>query len=573
MASDLMNPAQCNICEAAAAKFSCNTCGDALCATCKVHHLKSKGTKHHKIVPYAEKLNPKYLAALLCPKHQTHGPTFWCNTCGIQICNSCIISPEHKGHEYSDITVTLSERRDAMLAEMKTLRDQRVGEWEAVLKQAKTMTTEYQSNIDKVGMDLVARAKEMHKQVENILETSQKTLQQMTTSGLAKLQQQEKYLEDKLRQMKEDVERYENQLRDADPNAVLRFEEDPGQSKEKTKPPVLDTQSPPVFVKGQIDTNAIESMFGQFSIGKIPQKSTEVDNKPPASSEPSTQPEISSDIGKTTVRPSVAHSAGNGTRSLIPNPSVQHQFDVHHWLPHTACVERDLAWVQNGWKILQMEDRDGTIRKTINTDFFIYGMAVTSDGDILLTDRDNSCIKLVTKGRISTLFSTSWVPGGLCCLQSNDIVVTFGGDSKGVIYSSSGQIRQTLDHIQFRWPMSVSENKVNQDIYICDKEGGVFDSAGKVIAVAADGKYRYQYTGQGESEFTPMGICTDQMGHVLITDFDNHCVHILDQEGHFIQYILTSQHGLHKPNTIDVDKEGHVWVGNNGCVKVARYLQ
>ena len=123
MASDLMNPAQCNICEAAAAKFNCNTCGDALCATCKVHHLKSKGTKHHKVVPYAEKLNPKYLAELLCPKHKTHSPKFWCNTCDIPICDSCIISPEHKGHEFSDITATLSEKRDTMLTEMKTLRD------------------------------------------------------------------------------------------------------------------------------------------------------------------------------------------------------------------------------------------------------------------------------------------------------------------------------------------------------------------------------------------------------------------------------------------------------------------
>ena len=68
------------------------------------------------------------------------------------------------------------------------------------------------------------------------------------------------------------------------------------------------------------------------------------------------------------------------------------------------------------------------------------------------------------------------------------------------------------------------------------------------------------------------------MGHVLIADHNNHRVHILDQEGQFIQFILTSQQGLHEPITIDVDKEGYVWVGelvdiNKGRVKVARYLQ
>ena len=68
------------------------------------------------------------------------------------------------------------------------------------------------------------------------------------------------------------------------------------------------------------------------------------------------------------------------------------------------------------------------------------------------------------------------------------------------------------------------------------------------------------------------------IGHVLITDFDNSRVHILDQEGQFIKYILASQQGLSKPITIDVNMEGYIWVGEyvdfyKGRVKVAKYLQ
>ena len=68
------------------------------------------------------------------------------------------------------------------------------------------------------------------------------------------------------------------------------------------------------------------------------------------------------------------------------------------------------------------------------------------------------------------------------------------------------------------------------------------------------------------------------MGHVLITNINNHGVHILHQKGHFIQYVLTLQQGLHNPVTIDVDREGHMWVGElvasiEGHVKVAKYLQ
>ena len=573
MASDLMNPAQCNICEAAAAKFNCNTCGDALCATCKGYHLKSKGTKHHKIVPYAEKLNPKYLAGLICPKHQTHGPKFWCDTCDVPICDLCITSNEHKGHEYSDITATLSKRRDAMLAEMKTIRDQTIEEWKEVFKQANTITAKFENDIDVINKELVARAKAMHKQVDDILATSQKILQQLKASNLPKLQQQEKYLEDKLRQMKEDVERYENQLRDADPNALLRFKQDSVQSKGMSKPPGLETASPPVFTMGQIDTNALQNMFGQLSTEVIPQKTGDLAKKPPTGP-PNPQPTASSDEGKNTVTSSGVHSVG---RSLIPNPSIQHQFDVGYPYPLIACVEGGLAWVKTGLTsiprgtTLQLVDKRGSISDKITVDHIINYMAVAADGNLLLADSHNKCIKSVSKQKkISMLFSTGGSPEGLCCLNNGEIVVTFPQDKKVKMYNRNGKITQSFDHIKFEYPYRVTENIINQDIYIRDKM--------KLIAIKADGKLRYEYTGQGDSKLEPWDVCTDQMGHVFITDYLNHQIHILDQEGQFIQYLMTSQHGLKQPFTIDVDREGYVWVGeyvggDKGRVKVARYLQ
>ena len=331
----------------------------------------------------------------------------------------------------------------------------------------------------------------------------------------------------------------------------------------------------------------MHDMFGQLSTGTIPQKSGEVAKKPNDSSHPSQQLPNSSTTGKTKVLElsSGVHSAGSGTkRSLIRNPSVQHHFDVDESYPLIVCVEQGLAWVTTGVTVkpksttIKLVDRDGSVRDIIKTDFHFNDMVVTSDGELLFTD-ENSCIKSISKHKkISTLFRASGQPWRLSCLPNNDIVLKFRNDKKVVIYSRTGQIRQTLDHIKCRCPIFVSVNKVNKDIYICDKESISADSADKVIAVGADGKLRYEYTGQSDGEFTPVGMCTDQMGHVLITDYSSHRVHILDQEGQFMQYILTSQHGLKEPWTIDVDKEGYVWVGqwagfNKGHVRVARYLQ
>ena len=266
-------------------------------------------------------------------------------------------------------------------------------------------------------------------------------------------------------------------------------------------------------------------------------------------------------------------------KSLIPKSLAQHTFDVVSNNPYIVCVDQDIAWVRTDESTLQLMDRGGSVKDTINVDFVICGMTLTSDGDILLLDSHNSCVKTVSRQKtICNLLRTNWEATGLCCLRNDDVVVTCkGGKGNVTVYTRTGAIRQKLDHIKFRCPMKVAVSKVNHDIYIRDYERNDWISPAKVIVLGPDFQPRYEYCGQGDKEFSPLSICTDHSGHVLITDYSNHRVHILDQEGQFIQHVLTSEQGLHLPRTIDVDTDGYVWVGedllNKGRVTVARYLQ
>ena len=570
MAAALNNPVPCNICENQVAKFHCNTCGDALCPTCKTHHLKSRGTRDHDIVPYAQKLNPKFLIGLLCHTHKTDGPEYWCDTCSVPICGPCIIK-EHKGHQFSSITAVLSQKRDTMLEEMKDLRDSTVGKWEEVLEQAKTITADFIGSIDAIEKELADRAKVMHKQVDCILAASKQTLQGMKASGLTKLRDQEKYLAERLQQLKDEVKRYEDQLNYGDPTALLQYKEGTIQSQKNTTPPSLETATVPVFTKGQDDLKAMEKMFGQLYSQTILQKIT------PQHSTAQGSTELTRPSGHEKARKSASESKSNSSvtqRSLIPTPSVMSQFGVKANDPHIACIERGLAWVTTSDKAPQLVDRDGSVKYTISTDYYISDIALTSNGDLLLADYKNNCIKSVSMQKtVTTLFSTSGMPYGLCCLHNGDIVVTFPDAHKVAVYSRTGKIRWTLDSIKFRCPQKMAASKVNQDIYICDLEIWGYGNPGKLLAVKDDGRLRYEYTGHGDKLFSPENVCTDQMGHVLITDYNNGQVHMLDQEGQFIQYILTSQQGLYQPRTIDVDREGYVWVGRNKHVTISRYLQ
>ena len=409
--------------------------------------------------------------------------------------------------------------------------------------------------------------------MDTVLLDSQQDLQQIKNCYLQKLQEQEKYIGDRLQQLQEDVSKYEDQLRDADPNPLLQFKQ--RQMTDTIKHPFLETIPNPIFSKGKNNTNTMQSIFGHISTQVILPKTEEIQSKslscPSSPDLASPSDPATSDLSPTSPPQSITATA---QRSLIATPSVQSEFSVHPDFPYIACANGSQVWVRTGHKTLQLMDRNGSARDSINTKFYFSAMSFTFDGDLLLDDYGNKYIKLVSRQRkISTLFETSWGATGLCCLHNNNIVVTFCYDSKVVVYNRNGEIIQTLDHIELRHPRSVAVNKVNRDIYICDLFGSTCYSTGKVITIGVDGQLQYEYAGQGGNEFAPVDVCTDQMGNVLITDYNNHRVHILDQKGQFIQYALTLQQGLNKPNTISVDKDGYIWVGQRTrCIKVARYL-
>ena len=390
MASPLMSTVPCAECDNLAAKFHCDTCGKALCAQCKANHLDNKGTRHHVIVKYAMKLNPKYLSGLLCHTHNTTDPEFWCDTCDAPICMTCI-TEKHKGHKVSKITAVLSEKRDAMREEMKVLRDNTVGRWQQVLHQAQQITADHLQNIEKIDQNLVSRAKEIHNEVDMILLQARQTLKQMTNSGLGQLKEQEKYLADRVRQLQADVQHYEDKLRDANANALLQFK--PGSIQPKEKIPSLSTASAPVFTKGQNHSESIQKMFGKLSTGNISRiSSTCGQNSGPADTS-------DSGITITTIGQS-ASGINAAQRSLIPNPSVQSKFDVDTIYPHIACVDQGLAWVETMRKKLQLVDRVGSVKDGINTDFDFTDITVTSAGEVLLADYSAKCIRSVRLKRL-----------------------------------------------------------------------------------------------------------------------------------------------------------------------------
>lgn len=102
----------------------------------------------------------------------------------------------------------------------------------------------------------------------------------------------------------------------------------------------------------------------------------------------------------------------------------------------------------------------------------------------------------------------------------------------------------------------ITENR-NNDICV---------SREKVVDVFREtGERRFHYTGhtplpKWNQAFTPKGIATDSYCHILIADINNKCVHIIDQNGKFLQYIDC---GMRRPWGLCIDSHDFLYLADN----------
>ena len=134
---------------------------------------------------------------------------------------------------------------------------------------------------------------------------------------------------------------------------------------------------------------------------------------------------------------------------------------------------------------------------------------------------------------------------------------------------------QTIDNDEYgnpifkegRYTLFLTENN-NGDICVTDLNKQI------VIVLDKTGRVRFQYDGTPamKENFNPRCIVTDSLGHIIVADIGNNCLHILSQDRQFIRCI--SNCGLAKPYGLSLDKKERLWVGlQTGQIKVIQYLQ
>ncbi|CAC5418604.1 unnamed protein product [Mytilus coruscus] len=92
--------------------------------------------------------------------------------------------------------------------------------------------------------------------------------------------------------------------------------------------------------------------------------------------------------------------------------------------------------------------------------------------------------------------------------------------------------------------------------------------SGRIVALGKTNDVRWIYSGnldikEGQT-FKPTNLVTTCLNNIIVTNKDNHMIHILNTSGQCIHYLNTKdQLGIEFPYSLDIDNRGTLYIGCN----------
>ena len=301
--------------------------------------------------------------------------------------------------------------------------------------------------------------------------------------------------------------------------------------------------------------------------------------------------ELSSLIGEliplsTTLEERVftARKPNTSARELFGEPKVLNTIMTGHAkLRSVVCFNEKQIWTCGLTADIKCFNIQGVLQKAIKTKSRERpsDISLDIDGALLYSEGKTSTVYKVNDDQSEEIIRLhAWKLGNLCVTSSGELLVIMCSEdetqSKVVRYSGS-TVKQTIqfDNGQPLYSGTkklkcITENRY-WDICVADYEAGV------VVVVNQAGKLRFRYTGHPSTTknnpFTPLGITTDSQSHILTSDFNHHCIHILDIDGKFLCGIDNCD--LEFPYGLCVDSNDCLFVCecHRGSVKKIKYLK
>jgi hypothetical protein len=239
------------------------------------------------------------------------------------------------------------------------------------------------------------------------------------------------------------------------------------------------------------------------------------------------------------------------------------------------------AWIYSyGGKIIRKVVIDDKIQTIKEIPVQIYDMTLTKSNDILISISNSSDVKLITQsGQIKPFLSVSpLITTGIHVTHNNDIILgvmeeytfkqTDNSSRKIIVFGKKKKEKQSYQYSKHKQRLFTVPDRitdVNSDIVVIDRTS---KEDGRVVVLGKEGGVKWIYQGHPQintedKPFDPGDIVTTSVGNVIVTDCNNHTLHVISGEGELLTYKVMSDQGVIYPLSLDIDTWGQLWVGCN----------
>nr|XP_022288517.1 uncharacterized protein LOC111100726 [Crassostrea virginica] len=544
--------ARCDLCKVAIVQSYCDFCHVSLCKPCIGEHISDDYSKH-TIVPFElRRSTPIYPK---CENHPNKICDLQCNDCNIFLCSHCLASKQHnKDHELSKLEEIFNQTKDHILKDKEEIKLELMPAYEDIATELENEIASLDVDYSKLTMELSKHREELHREIDIAINQREREIDENKVNHLSILK---KHLEE-IKQLQSLMQETIHSLNEKEEsNEVTPTISYSSKNQEFSKLPPKVNVSMPKFIPQQIKKEDLCRL-----IGKLTPLSITLEERVFTAKKPNTSYKELLD------EPEVLNTIKTGLEELCS----------------VTCLNEEEIWTsgQKAGDIICFNTQ-GVLQKTIKTKSggWPRDIAVYSDGALVYSDWRKRTVYKVKNGQTEEIIRLQgWRPKNLCVTSSGDLLVTMYSDDKTqskVTRYSGSTVMQTFQFDDDGQPLYSGKTYVkyiteNRNLDIC-----VADSAAcAVVVVNQAGKLRFRYTGPPSSTkkkpFKPSGITTDNQSRILTSDSYNHCIHILDVDGRFLQYIDNCD--LNYPTGLCVDKYYSLFVCEykRGNVKRIKFL-
>jgi streptogramin lyase len=463
----------------------------------------------------------------------------------------------HNGHRVKNMPKKFNDMKRKLEKDIKEIESIIIPEYMMKKEETESKLLEIMTEFGKMEKEIERHRKFWHQEVDTIFDSVASVMKSMKENHLAALKSHQSKIDKKIPEMTQTVQQNNEILKSNNVSAVTNYQ---SKLQEFSNMPTDVDVELPFFIMNRIQG-------GELSLQFVDYRASLTDTSLPSLTEKATLLALQDLLDQAKLT------------TTIPTqwPGVNALYNV-------ACVGVDEAWVSGTDKIIRRVDIHGSELDTVTTTCPLWPAAitVTRQGELVYSDDHNRTVNIVRNGRTETLITTprGWIPSKLCCTKSGDLLVsmhTADYNQHKIVRYQGKTVTQEIErdedgkaiYKEGGYPVYVVENN-NGDICSSDHNANV------VIVLNESGKVRFRYNGtlaRRKKPFISRHLVTDSMGRIIITDGNNACLHILDQNGQFLRCVDNC--GLVKPLGLSVDSEGRLWVGlcDSGEVKVIQYVE